>query len=161
MQDTLVMVAVVAFPSVSRCRAEQRNSEQRNSVHRNSVQRNSVHNLYWQMNYPCPTLALRAVTTGCVWCVLGEFVGLSVLGLLMFTGWSQAAFSNGDGGWGFVRGLGFKIQDYFIISSEKLKRGWTSTTSQYTITHIVYFKTQRTVIENTSYIINKLVIYVI
>ena len=29
----------------------------------------------------------------------------------------------------------FKIQDYFIISSEKLKRGWTLTTSQYTITH--------------------------
>ena len=39
----------------------------------------------------------------------------------------------------------FKI----IISSEKLKRDWTLTTSQYTITHIVYFKTQRTVIENT------------
>ena len=43
----------------------------------------------------------------------------------------------------------FKIQDYFIISSEKLKCGWTLTTSQYTITHILYFKTQRTVIENT------------
>ena len=28
-----------------------------------------------------------------------------------------------------------KIQDYFIISFEKLKRGWTLTTSQYTITH--------------------------
>jgi len=45
----------------------------------------------------------------------------------------------------------FKIQDYFIISSEKLKCGWTLTTSQlwqYTITHIVYFKTQRTVIQN-------------
>ena len=42
---------------------------------------------------------------------------------------------------------GFKIQDYFHISSEKLKRGWTLTTSQYTITHIVYFKTQRAVIE--------------
>ena len=39
----------------------------------------------------------------------------------------------------------FKI----IISSEKLKRGWTLTTTQYTITHILYFKTQRTVIENT------------
>ena len=39
----------------------------------------------------------------------------------------------------------FKIQDYFIISSEKLKRGRTLTTSQYAI----YFKTQRTVIENT------------
>ena len=43
----------------------------------------------------------------------------------------------------------FKIRDYFIISSEKLKRGWTLTTSQYTITSILYFKTQRTVIENT------------
>ena len=32
----------------------------------------------------------------------------------------------------------------FIISSEKLKRGWTLTTSQYTITHILYFKTQNT-----------------
>ena len=42
------------------------------------------------------------------------------------------------------------IQDYFIISWEKLKRGWTLTTSQYTITHIVYFKIQRTVIENTT-----------
>ena len=39
----------------------------------------------------------------------------------------------------------FKI----IISSEKLKRGRTLTISQYTITHIVYFKTQRRVIENT------------
>ena len=46
-------------------------------------------------------------------------------------------------------GEGFKIQDYFIISSEKLKRGWTLTTSQYTGTHILYFKTQRAVIENT------------
>ena len=27
-----------------------------------------------------------------------------------------------------------KIQDYFIISLEKVKRGWTLTTSQYTIT---------------------------
>ena len=43
----------------------------------------------------------------------------------------------------------FKIQDYFIISSQKLKRGGTLTTSQYTITHILYFKIQRTVIENT------------
>ena len=34
------------------------------------------------------------------------------------------------------------FQDSFIISSEKLKHGWTLTTSQYTITHIVYFKTQ-------------------
>ena len=42
-----------------------------------------------------------------------------------------------------------KIQGYFIITSEKLKCGWTSTSSQYTITLIVYFKTQRTVIENT------------
>ena len=41
------------------------------------------------------------------------------------------------------------IQDYFIISSEKLKHGWTLTTSQYTITHIIYFKTQKTVVENT------------
>ena len=47
------------------------------------------------------------------------------------------------------RVFGFKIQDYFIISSEKLKRGCTLTASQYTITYIVYFKTQRTVIENT------------
>jgi len=39
----------------------------------------------------------------------------------------------------------FKI----IISSEKLKHGRTLTTSQYTITHILYFKTLRTVIENT------------
>ena len=39
-----------------------------------------------------------------------------------------------------------KIQDYFIISSEKLKRGWI-TISRYIVTHIVYFKTQRTVIE--------------
>ena len=38
----------------------------------------------------------------------------------------------------------FKIS----ISSEKLNCGWTLTTSQYTITHILYFKTQRTVIEN-------------
>ena len=43
----------------------------------------------------------------------------------------------------------FMIQDYFIISSEKLERGWTLTTSQYTIAHILYFKTQRTVTENT------------
>ena len=42
-----------------------------------------------------------------------------------------------------------KIQDYFIISSEKLQHDWTLTTSHYTITHILYFKTQRTVIENT------------
>ena len=42
-----------------------------------------------------------------------------------------------------------KIQDYFIISSDKLKRGWTLTTSRYTTTHIVYFKTQRTIVENT------------
>ena len=41
----------------------------------------------------------------------------------------------------------FKIQDYFIISSEKLKHGWTLTTSQYTIKHILYFKTQRTLKE--------------
>ena len=35
----------------------------------------------------------------------------------------------------------FKIQDYFIISSEKWKRGWTLTTSQYTITHnLLYSK---------------------
>ena len=39
-----------------------------------------------------------------------------------------------------------KIQDYFIISAEKLKHDWTLTTSQYTITHILYFKTQGTVI---------------
>jgi len=51
-----------------------------------------------------------------------------------------------------------EIQDYFIISSEKSKCGWTS---RYTITHNVYFKTQRKVIENTSYVINKLVIYII
>ena len=43
----------------------------------------------------------------------------------------------------------FKIQDYFIISSEKPKQDWTLTTSQYTITHILYFKTQRTVTKNT------------
>ena len=43
-----------------------------------------------------------------------------------------------------------RIQDYFIISSEKLKRGWTFTTSQYTVIDTVYFKTQRTVIENTN-----------
>ena len=36
----------------------------------------------------------------------------------------------------------FKIQDHFIISSEKLKRGWTLTTSQYTVTHIWYFTTK-------------------
>ena len=36
----------------------------------------------------------------------------------------------------------FKIQDYFITSSEKFKRAWTLTTSQYTIAHIVYVKTQ-------------------
>ena len=54
----------------------------------------------------------------------------------------------------------FKIEDYFVISSQKLKRGWTLTTSQYTITHIVYFQTQRTVTEKyKSYIINKLVIH--
>ena len=45
-----------------------------------------------------------------------------------------------------------EIQDYFIISSKKLKHGWTLTTSQYTITHTVYFKTQRTVTENAKYI---------
>ena len=43
----------------------------------------------------------------------------------------------------------FMIQDHFIIWSEKLKRSWTLTTSQYTMAHIVYFKTQRTVTENT------------
>ena len=48
-------------------------------------------------------------------------------------------------------GFVFKIQDYFIILSEKLKHGWTLTTSQYTITRIVYFKTQRTVTENTTF----------
>ena len=47
----------------------------------------------------------------------------------------------------FVFCLGLGIQDYFIIQSEKLKRGWTLTTSQYIITHTVYFKTQRTGIE--------------
>ena len=36
-----------------------------------------------------------------------------------------------------------------IITSQILKSVWTLTTSQYTITHIVYFKTQRTVLENT------------
>ena len=36
-------------------------------------------------------------------------------------------------------GRGTEIQDYFVMSSEKLKRGWTLTTSQYTITwHILY-----------------------
>ena len=43
------------------------------------------------------------------------------------------------------------IQDsrlLYYISPEKLKCGWTWTTSQYTITHILYFKTQRTVVEN-------------
>ena len=38
----------------------------------------------------------------------------------------------------------FKI----IISSQKLKCGRILTTSQYTITTILYFKTQRTVLEN-------------
>ena len=47
----------------------------------------------------------------------------------------------------------FKVLDYFIISSEKFKCGWTLTTSQYTITHSVYFKTQRTVFENTKLIV--------
>ena len=42
-----------------------------------------------------------------------------------------------------------KIQDYFIISFKKLKRGWTLTTLQYTVPHIVYFRNQRTVVENT------------
>ena len=33
----------------------------------------------------------------------------------------------------------FHIQDYFIISFDKLNRGWTLTTSQYTLTwHILY-----------------------
>ena len=36
----------------------------------------------------------------------------------------------------------FKIQDHIIISSEKLKHGWTLTTSQYTVMHILYFKTK-------------------
>ena len=59
--------------------------------------------------------------------------------------------------WGQV-----KIQDYFIISSEKLKRGWILTTSQYTITHILYFKTQKNSYwKYKTYIINKLEIYVI
>ena len=59
--------------------------------------------------------------------------------------------------WGQV-----KIQDYFIISSEKLKRGWILTTSQYTKKHILYFKTQKNSHwKYKSYIINKLVIYVI
>ena len=35
------------------------------------------------------------------------------------------------------------------VSSEKLKRGRTLTTSQYTITHILYFKIQKSVIEHT------------
>ena len=56
-------------------------------------------------------------------------------------------------------GFVFKIQDYFIILSEKLKHGWTLTTSQYTITHILYFKTQRSYWIYISYIINKLVLY--
>ena len=47
----------------------------------------------------------------------------------------------------FVFCLGLGIQDYFIIQSEKLKHGWTLTTSQYIVTHTVYFKTQRTGIE--------------
>ena len=47
----------------------------------------------------------------------------------------------------------FKVLDYFIISSEKLKRGSTLTTSQYTIAHTVYFKPQRTVIENTKLVV--------
>ena len=49
----------------------------------------------------------------------------------------------------------FKILCYLI---REIKTWLNITTSQYTITHIVYFKT---VIENASYIINKLVIYVI
>ena len=44
---------------------------------------------------------------------------------------------------GMVSMLRFKLQDYFIISLEKLECGWTLTTPQYTISHIVYFKTQR------------------
>ena len=52
----------------------------------------------------------------------------------------------------------FKI----IISSEKLKCGWTLTASQYTITHILYFKNSKNSYwKYKSYIINKLVIYVI
>ena len=44
----------------------------------------------------------------------------------------------------FIHTLGRGFQNYFIISSEKLKPGWTLTTSQYTIKHFVYFKIQRT-----------------
>ena len=51
----------------------------------------------------------------------------------------------------WIRGILFvwdihTIQDFCIISFEKWKRGWTLTTSQCTIT---YFRTQRTVTENT------------
>ena len=53
-------------------------------------------------------------------------------------------------------------QDYFIISSEKLKCGWTLITSQCTITHILYFKLNEQLLKiQQLYIINKLVIYVI
>ena len=48
----------------------------------------------------------------------------------------------------------FKITLLSQFSSEKLKHGWTLTTSQDTITHTIYFKTQKN-------IINKLVIWVI
>ena len=50
------------------------------------------------------------------------------------------------------------IQDYFIqvISSEKLQRGWTLTTLQYTITHTVYFTQQLLKIPNWSYITKQL-----
>ena len=52
--------------------------------------------------------------------------------------------------WHWIWWLAFHDSTFkIVISSEKLKRGWTLTTSQYTITHIVYFKTQRTAIENT------------
>ena len=44
------------------------------------------------------------------------------------------------------------IQDYFIIREINSNKTWLNmmslTTSQYTITYISYFKTQRTVIEN-------------
>ena len=51
-----------------------------------------------------------------------------------------------------------KIQHYLIISSEKLKHGWTLTTSQYTITRISKLKEQVLKIQKLH---NKLVIYVI
>ena len=54
-----------------------------------------------------------------------------------------------DRGLHLIQSFLFKIQDYFIISFQKLKRGWTLTTSQYTITHTVYFRTKKTVIKNT------------